>query len=192
MIQYLIAWRRLQNLNDVHELLLDFSSVGYIFPFHTMAIAISIRELIEKRNTKGLKTSAIVVHSNSGAISYLKYFGFFRGIGLPVGNPPNQINDRNSYLPITIITRNELESASTGEPYQNQIDHHSDHLSQVIFLGEDNSGAVIMLSYCFGEIIRNSFEYTGVNKCFVWVRSAITIVMPKLLLQTEKWVFTIR
>ena len=157
----------LQNLDDVHELLLDFSSVEYVFPFHTLAIAISIRELIEKRNTKGLKTSAIGVHSNSGAISYLKYFGFFRGIGLPVGNPPNQINDRNSYLPITIITRNELESASTGEPYQNQIDRRSDHLSQVIFPGEDNSGAAIMLSYCFREIIRNSFEHAGVNKCFV-------------------------
>ena len=69
MIQYLIAWRRLQNLIDVHELLLDFSSVEYVFPFHTLAIAISIRELIEKRNTKGLKTSAIIVHSNRGAIS---------------------------------------------------------------------------------------------------------------------------
>ena len=85
-----------------------------------------------------------------------------------------------------------LESASSGEQYQNQIDRRSDHPSQVILPDEDNSGAAIMLLYCFREIIRNSFEHAGVNKCFVWVRSAITIVMPKLLLQTEKWVFTIR
>ena len=60
-----------------------------------------------------------------------------------------------------------LESASTGEQYQNQIDRRSDHLSQVILPDEDNSGAAIMLLYCFREIIRNSFEHAGVNKCFV-------------------------
>lgn len=158
---------QLQNFHDENDLVLDFSPIGYVFPFHTLAIAISIRELVEKRNTNGLKTTAIGYGSNVGAISYLKYFGFFREIGLPIGNPPGQSINRKRYLPITIIERNKLEEAAQGKPYQYQIDYLADHLSKVIFPGNDNEGAAIMLSYCFREIIRNSFEHAGVAKCYV-------------------------
>lgn len=158
---------QLHALDTEPTLVLDFRPVEYVFPFPTLAIAIAIRELTEKRNANGLKTSALGADLNQGAVSYLKYFGFFRALGFPVGNAPNVAPGGSRYLPITIITRQELENSATSKPYQYEIDKHGDRLAQVIFPGDENAGPAMMLSYCLREIIRNSFEHAGVDKCVV-------------------------
>lgn len=158
---------QLQALDSEPNLVLDFRNVSYVFPFPTLAIAIAIRDLTEKRIANGLRTSALGTDLNHGAISYLKYFGFFRALGFPIGNAPNSPSGGNRYLPITIITRKELEDSAADRPYQYEIDKHGDRLAQVIVPGEENAGSAMMLSYCFREIIRNSFEHAGVDKCVV-------------------------
>jgi hypothetical protein len=155
-----------QKLEDVPDLVFDFKGISYVFPFPTLALFIAILELIEKRKAKGLRTSATGTELGYSAISYLRHLGFFRGLGLPVGNAPNQAQG-GTYLPLTIITRQDLEDASAGQPFQEAIDHNSDRLAQVIFSGNENAGPAIMLSYCLREIIRNSFEHAGVSQCFV-------------------------
>ena len=165
--EHLVVVNQLQVLNDIPELVLDFRPVNYVFPFATLAIAIAIRELLEKRRAIGLSTTALGTELNYGAISYLKFFGFFRAIGFPVGNAPNDAPGGSRYLPITIITLEELKNASAGRPFQIEIDSQSDRLAKVIFSEDENIGAAMMLSYCLREIIRNSFEHAGVNRCYV-------------------------
>jgi len=93
--------------------------------------------------------------------------GFLRLWGLSAGNPPAQARGNERYLPITVITRQELEGASKHQPFQQEIDRQSDRLAAVIFPGEENEGPHIMLSYCLREIIRNAFEHADVDECFV-------------------------
>ena len=161
------AIMQFQNLEDVSDLVFDFRRVGYVFPFPTLALFVAILELIEKRKAKALRTSATGTETGYGALSHLRHLGFFRGLGLPVGNAPNQAQGGTRYLPLTIITRQDLECAAAGTPFQDEIDRHSDRLAQVIFPGDENAGPAIMLSYCLREIIRNSFEHAGVFQCFV-------------------------
>jgi hypothetical protein len=165
--EYLDIIKQLQLLGELHDLVLDFTKVNYVFPFSTLAIAIAIKELIEKRQKRGLNTTARGLGIDYGAVSYLKYFGFFRAIGFPIGNAPNEASGGDRYLPITIITRKEIEIISEGKALQNGIDRHSDRLAKVIFPYDQNSGSARMLSYCLREIIRNSFEHAKVNECFV-------------------------
>lgn len=146
---------------------LDFRRIYFVDPFHTLLMAIAIRELIDARLAKGLITKVIGTDANNRAISYLRYMGFFQFLDGHVGNQPNQASSSERYLPITIISRGELEQHSLGKPIQYEIDKHSDRLAKVIFPDSDDEGPAMMLSYCFREVIRNSFEHAEVDDCIV-------------------------
>jgi hypothetical protein len=157
----------LLELHSEPELILDFSRVTFVHPFPTVVIATALRELMEERRSNGLKTLARGTDLHSGAISYLRYFGFFKALGYPVGNAPNEATGGARYIPMTIIRRSNLENSSENEPIQKVIDRNADRLAAVAFPGNAYAGPAMMLSYCLREIIRNSFEHAMVNRCIV-------------------------
>lgn len=157
----------LLELRTEPELILDFSGVSFVHPFPTVVIATALRELMEARRANGLTTLARGTDRYSGAVSYLRYSGFFKALGYPVGNAPNAAPGGSRYIPLTIIRRSNLENASGNEPIQKVIDQTADRLAAVAFPGDVNAGPAMMLSYCLREIIRNSFEHAMVNRCVV-------------------------
>lgn len=159
--------RELQQRTNDPGLAIDFRIVEYAFPFPTLVVAVAIRDFIEKRNALGLRTPILGVDYERGALSYLKFFGFFRFLGMPTGNAPNQAPGGERYLPITIITKRQLEANPGPSAIQREIDALSDRLAQIIFPPDTHPGPAMILSYCFREVIRNAFEHAEVEECFV-------------------------
>lgn len=153
-------------IDTEQELLIDFSELRYVYPFPTLVLAVALRRVIFARHKNKLTTTFSGLGSQD-AISYLKYFGFFKALNFNIGNSPNHDRGSSNYLPITIITRHELLTAAKDLPIQVEIDRHSDRLASVLFPGKTNEGAAMMLSYCFREIIRNSFEHGEIDRCVV-------------------------
>jgi hypothetical protein len=159
--------QQLQQVERDPGLAIDFRIIEYVFPFPTLVVAVAIRDLIDKRHALGLGTQMLGADFERGALSYLKFFGFFQFLGMPTGNAPNQAPGGTRYLPITVITKSELEINSGSSKIQQAIDSLSDRLARVIFPTDTQTGPAMMLSYCFREVIRNTFEHAEVEECCV-------------------------
>lgn len=149
------------------DVLLDFSGVRFVYPFATLAIAATLLDFFESRREEGLPDVRGRGFNASPGATYLQYFGFFRTLGFNVGNAPNEAPGGLRYLPITILRKDDLEKAVSSQPIQAAIDRESDRLAKVIFPDDRNAAAAYMLSYCFREMIRNTFEHGEADRCAV-------------------------
>ncbi|MFZ5841967.1 MAG: ATP-binding protein [Pseudomonadota bacterium] len=145
---------------------IDFKPIRFVYPFPTLASALGVRKFVRERKRLGLRTLPIGSDSKDAAISYLRYIGFFKFIGVDSGNNPGRAPGSSRYLPITVLKRSELLSQKIrNESIQDVIDSQSDRLARVLFPEPENEGPSIMLSYCFRELIRNVFEHAEVDTC---------------------------
>jgi len=142
----------------------DFRWLRFVQPFPTLLTGLAIQSFVAARNAQQLQTSITGTDSPLDGMTYLKHVGFlsFAGLEKAVGGATGG----PTYLPITTITRSELE-AGDGDVMQKVIDSISDRLSAVIFPGAAQVGPAIMLSYCLREIIRNAFEHANIDECYV-------------------------
>jgi len=174
----------LMRATEVHDLTLDFSQVNYVYPFGTLLIAQSIRFVRHLRQRRGLVTRAIIPGTNGTAISYLKYFGFFKHIGYNVGHEVNEAPGGKRYIPISVVNANSLDDAGPNSVMQDEVVATSNRLASVIFSPTEEPSAVDMLSYCFREIMRNSFEHGNVEKCYAlaqrWYNGYVEIAIADL------------
>ena len=160
--------RFLKNLEMVLqeiEVTIDFNHLFFVLPFGTLIAATGIRSFVRRRHKLGLVTIVSGAHHHRDAISYLRYIGFFPFIGIEAGNRPNEAPGSNRYLPITPISKDELQGS--GLRIQDEIDKRSRQLAGVIFAGIHNETRRDMLGYCLRETIRNVFEHAGVEECVV-------------------------
>lgn len=158
--------------NHVDEPIIDFdfSNINYVFPYSTLILAESIRDLVEKRKKNKLLTRITRWDKVSKAINYLKYFGFFKFIGIDMGNAPNFDRGSLNYLPITMLSNDDLLMEAGSKILQEKIDKRSDRLAETIFKNR-NPSAQIMISYCLREIIRNVFEHAEIDYCTFMAQS---------------------
>jgi hypothetical protein len=156
---------QLRSQDDVPELTIDFSELRFVFPFATLLLAETIRDLVMYREQKGLHTQSPTdspAFHRSEAVSYLMHFGFFQFVGLPYGRMPNEAPGNRNYIPIRILTETELIGKSTQ--IQDAVQNESRNIAEMIY---DNDEERIMLSYCFREIIRNVFEHAMIDYCTI-------------------------
>lgn len=156
---------QLRSQDDIPELTVDFSELRFVFPFATLLLAESIRDLVIYREQKGLHTQSPTdspAFHRSEAVSYLMHFGFFQFVGLPYGKMPNEAHGNRNYIPIRILTERELIGKSTQ--IQDAVQSESRNIAEMIY---DNDEERIMLSYCFREIIRNVFEHAMIDYCTI-------------------------
>lgn len=157
---------RAKALEAKPEMVVDFSKVEFARPYGTVLVAAALRKVFRDRDSAGLVTRV----SNRGleelkpAASYLAHVGFFRHIGISLGNAPGARSGSERYLPLTVLTRNELQTDARAGVLQDVIEKRSEHLAALVF--EDESKQ-IMLGYCFREIIRNVFEHAQTDTCLV-------------------------
>lgn len=150
---------------DEQELVLDFSTLRFVYPSGTMILSLGARDLIKQRFLQNRVTYVAGHLNQGGATSYLMYFGFFQFIGVDAGNQPNVAPGSSNYLPITRICREEYQNP--GEVMQEQITRHASRLAEVIYPRNVDVSRVDMLAFCLREIIRNVFEHANINECFV-------------------------
>ncbi len=148
------------------EVQICFKNLSFVRPFGVLVSAEAFKDFVNKRSINGLKTyymdSEWLKSKNSGAISYLKYFGFFKYCGIPVGEEPNKIFHTSTYFPIQTIEKNDLEQKSLIGNWRNVIEKKCSELSKLITKDEI---AYTYLDYALREIIRNVFEHSNVNQC---------------------------
>ena len=154
----------IEHVKNEPSLTINFGDVQYVYPFPTIVLAQALKNLIRTRSEhRKLETIASGMAWNSGAIGYLQHFGFFKHIGFGIGKAVDHSLGGSSYLPLTTIKSSQI--MHKGHVMQEEIDIKADRLASVIFPGDKNIGPAIMLSYALREIIRNSFEHGGVDKC---------------------------
>jgi hypothetical protein len=150
------------------EVQFDFRPVRFVCPYGALVIANAIKHFSTSRRASGLKTSVQLGEKlTTGAISYLRYFGFFRYI-----NVAGEMNKESApggarYLPVKILNLESLRPVKGTGQFQDTIETTSDSLARVIFPKTADQSAIDMLSYCFRELIRNSFEHAQVATCAV-------------------------
>ncbi len=158
---------QIQGHRDDEELIIDFSELRFVFPYATLLVAESIRELVEYRGSHGLVTlsnSDSAQFDRISAISYLKFLGFFQFVGLPYGNMPNDAPGSEDYIPIRKLVADELLQSSNRERIQEAVQVESDRIAGLIY---QNLEKCEMLAYCFREVIRNVFEHANIDYCTV-------------------------
>ncbi len=147
------------------ELVIDFSPLNWVYPFGTLVIAHAIRQVIIRRRSRGLQTHVQGHQAVAGAVSYLKYFGFFRYIGVNAGLDVNAAPGGSRYLPVTLFNKAGLAQRQGTRLLQDTLDEDCRRLAQVIFSKPEECSAADMLGYCFRELLRNSFEHANVSSC---------------------------
>lgn len=152
-------------LTDQPKLVLDFRQVRWVNPFGTLLIAHGVKHLYALRRRAGLPTHVIGHEPATAAGSYLRFFGFFRYIGVDEGQNVNEARGGDRYLPITIVNRAGLVPQPPGTVFQDAVERDCDRLANVIFPRAAEAPASLMLSYCFRELVRNSLEHARVSSC---------------------------
>jgi hypothetical protein len=162
-LQFTSALNR--GINDP-TVVLDFRTVQFVYPYGTMLVAQAIKQAVAHRRVRGMPTEVVGHNYSSDAISYLRYFGFFRYIN--VDDAREDIAPRGGrYLPLTVLNRTALASARPNDEYQAAVEECSQKMARVIFPGPNHQSAIEMLSYCFTELVRNTFEHAEVFTCAV-------------------------
>jgi hypothetical protein len=150
------------------EVQLDFRTVQFVCPYGALVIAHAVKHFSTTRRANGFKTTVqLGDKSAKGAISYLRYFGFFRYINVAGEMTTEDAPGGARYLPVKILNLESLKPTTGKGQFQDTIETTSDRLARVIFPNTADQSAIDMLSYCFRELIRNSFEHAQVATCAV-------------------------
>lgn len=162
---------------EYHESVsINFSSLSYSRPFGMLLFASYLHDFVKIRKGNGFNTRAVGLERFTDCISYLEHIGFFQYIGLNRGNMPGSTPGRISYLPITVLTREEL---STDGPILGEvIQAKSEHMARII-LRLPKPVYDHPVAYCLREVIRNVFEHSGSDQCTVcaqaWADNSLEI-----------------
>ncbi len=153
---------------DEPQVTLDFRPVQFVCPYGTLVIAHAIKHFATRRWVNELKTNVQLGEKGAkNAISYLRYFGFFRYINLAGEQEAEDAPGGARYLPVKVLNIAALTPKDGSGEFQDTVELTSNKLARVIVPQAADQSAVDMLSYCFRELIRNSFEHAQVATCAV-------------------------
>ena len=152
------------------DIYLDFSSLEYSYPFSMLVIGSGIRQLVSNRKKLGLNTYVINIDGRHDVHSYLSHIGFFDYINLPIGKKMGEAKGSRKYIPIKKLHKSTL-IALTSPPYimlRHVILNESKQLAKLILTDNSDNETERILSYCIREIIRNVFEHSRCDECYIF------------------------
>lgn len=156
------------SLNIPEDVYLNFKQISWVEPFGTLVSAEALKTFNQYRKEHNLNTYYLdhewLQNKSSSAISYLKYFGFFKYCGANIGELPNKEYHTMTYLPIQVLRKEELENGVFVKDWRNPILKKCSEMSLLI---SDNDYITNYLEYGFRETIRNVFEHSGSTSCSV-------------------------
>jgi len=156
---------------NVETVVLDASPLTFARPFGAVLCAHLLRNFVGARRANGLATrvdqSTLSVRE-SPAITYLGHVGFWRFVGIKYGNAPGEAYGGATYLPLTVIRRDELDPDVRVGRLQDSIDRRARKLAQLVVNDESE---VDLLAYCLREVVRNVFEHAAIDQCSVMAQA---------------------
>jgi len=155
-------WRQ----KDCSKVCFNFDQLNFAHPFGTLLILSELMDFLKHRRNAGVSFEGINLQKD--VQGYLAHIGFFRRLGLNIGNVPDQAKGSGTYMPITIIDLAELEreTAGSGKALGEVIQNKSDKLAFIV-TGKNELKTNRPVAYCFREVIRNVFEHASISKCTV-------------------------
>jgi len=154
----------LNSFGTTPEVVVDFSALLSMEPFGLLLTGAALRTLFRARNFQRINASGI--HAGNPAHEYLAHIGFFKWIGISAGNAPGGVTGGITWLPVTTLTRVELNrrSGETGKPIGDVIHQECERLAKLL---TQSSQMKINrpLAYCLREVIRNVFEHADADRC---------------------------
>ncbi|WMN89746.1 ATP-binding protein [Vibrio parahaemolyticus] len=167
---------------DTEDVCLDCSTLKFSKPTAMLVAGSKIRNWVRSRHSRGIKTRKRGVDTYSSVHSYLKHIGFFDFVLMAEGKCVGEARGSSSYIPITKITKPELGTDEGAlERWYEDIQSKVRGLARVISgqpeIHQDNR----MYNYALREIIRNVFEHSGCDECYVfgqrWLNGQVEIVV---------------
>lgn len=155
---------------DCDELIINFTSIRYVKPAVTALFAREIRSIVKYRTEKALKTKVQGLNDSNRVISYLKFIGFFKFIGVKNCGEDVRTNViRNGrYIPITKFSYLRFKP----DPDFREIVHPADLIeteaSEISRLFTTDSMPHKSLKYVICEILRNAYEHSLSDNFFVF------------------------
>jgi hypothetical protein len=143
---------------------IDFGLVRNLEPFGVLYTGAALRTFFRQREYRGI--AAHGVRAGEPAHEYLAHIGFFRWLGISVGNAPGAVAGGATWLPVTTLTRAEMDRriAETGKPLGSTIHEECDRLARLVT--QSNQLKITgPLAYCLREVIRNVFEHAETDRC---------------------------
>jgi anti-sigma regulatory factor (Ser/Thr protein kinase) len=156
-----------QNLKT-DEICLDCTTLKYSCPTAMLVAGSKIREWITYRREHKLDTRKFGHDATSTVHSYLRHLGFFDFISMGGGNKVGQAHGSSTYLPITKISKPNFDESTQdiSEWYQN-IMSAVRGLARIVSGTVEDTQENRLYNYAFREIIRNVFEHSESEDCYV-------------------------
>lgn len=158
---------KLDNTLDAEERIgINFTPLDYIYPTAMLVVGSKIRDWVNYRKTKELRSFRKEDRPHKSVNSYLGHLGFFKFIRLDEGNEVGQARGSSNYVPITPIYRPEFDPVDDSiQDWYQSIQFESRRLAEVLANGDDQASDIY--TYSIREIIRNVFEHTRASECYV-------------------------
>lgn len=148
------------------EVTLDFSEVSWAWPFGTLMVAESLRQLRSYRVQRDLPLNCLAQGVEAGhvsnASSYLQHVGMFKRAGWDAGKAPGEAPGSDTYLPIT-----ELRASAFGEHGRERSEAIRAEARRLARMVLDDECDRDLLTYGLTETIRNVFEHSQRPACVV-------------------------
>ncbi|MCX9490874.1 sensor histidine kinase [Vibrio cholerae] len=150
------------------EICVDCSTLNFSYPSGMLVAGSKIRAWIKHRRDAGLVTKKKGHDSTKNVHGYLRHLGFFQFIGMGEGNDVGQASGSMTYLPITRIEKPAFNAATQDiqdwyDEIISQTRRFANLLSGTLDYNEENK----LYHYALREIIRNVFEHSTVDECYL-------------------------
>ncbi len=146
------------------RVIIDFAEIRSIEPFGLLYVGAAIRAFFRERVGRGDGVQG--VRAGEPAHEYLAHIGFFQWLGVQVGKSPGAVAGGATWLPVTTLTRAELDKrvAETGKQLGDVIQQECEHLARVV-TQSNQLKATAPVAYCLREVVRNVFEHAETDRC---------------------------
>lgn len=165
-----LFFRELDAERDAPQVVIDFSPLRFSMPTGMLVAGSKLREWVGYRRDRGLVSTAEGIDSTTNRVhSYLSHLGFFDFIHMNTGNRVGEARGGARYIPIRCISRPNIDVSAAGlDQWYAALEEEARRVAGVLAGSFDDSQALRTYQYAIREIIRNVFEHSQANECFIF------------------------
>lgn len=175
-------FQSLDNTRDIDDVNINFSKLRYSFPTAMLVAGSKLRDWVDYRSICGYESTRSGINSDIRAHSYLMHMGFFDFIYMDEGNRVGEAKGSSNYLPITRIQRPSIDAIKSGvDRWYAAVEEEARKLAGVLCNSYNDCQALRTYTYSIREIIRNVFEHSHADECFIcgqrWMNGKVEIAL---------------
>ncbi|QYK00676.1 ATP-binding protein [Shewanella psychrotolerans] len=159
----------LDNSQDLDKVCVDCSTITWSKPTAMLVAGSKLRQWIQKRRELKLSTTRKGVDTYSAVHDYLKHIGFFDFVMMGEGKCVGEAKGSSTYTAITRIAKPIMGDGEDAlEKWYESIQSEVRGLAIVISGEAEGQQINKFYNYALREIVRNVFEHSGANECYVF------------------------